>query len=192
MKTGFAMMVTMLLSGLHMLVVLPVHAAMVCDSGSRSESTLPILESECPIGKGVWGQKAPSHEEQSFWIQCGFVKPGSLRTAPSQLQDTVNQPIWLKPDVGGDRCLVGPYQSFENAKQDLLALRLLPSYRDAFIRSTTHKLTTTVPQMVAKKQPPQRQDSHSSQQAVSEVAAVAITPYMIAGKHGHQDCLCLF
>ncbi len=192
MKTGFAMVVTMLVSALYMLASLPAHAAMVCDSGSRSESTLPILESECPIGKGVWGQKAPSHEEQSFWIQCGFVKPGSLRSAPRQLQDTVNQPIWLKPDVRGDRCLVGPYQSFENAKQDLLALRSIPSYRDAFIRSTTQKLTTTAPQMVAKKQPSKNHNVHSQQQPMSEVAAVAITPYMIAGKHGHQDCLCLF
>lgn len=196
MKTRFAVAVAMsslvlqLVLVFQLLVAVPAQAAVVCDSGSRTGSTLPILESECPIGEGVWGQKIPSAKEQSFWIQCGFVKSGSLRSAPTQLQKLVSQPVWLKPDVEGDRCLVGPYQSVENALRDLRALRSVPRFGDAFIRTIEQRLTTTAPQRVAKTQPSQHQVE--SQKAASTVTAVTHTPYMIAGQHGHQDCLCFF
>ncbi|GMQ49598.1 hypothetical protein [Vibrio sp. 10N] len=185
MKARFAMSMAILMLAMYGLVASPVQAAMVCDSARKSESTLPILESECPIGEGVWGTKSPNIKGQSFWIQCGFVKSGSLRSAPTQLQNVVSEAIWLKPDIGGDRCLVGPYQSFEVAKQELVEMRSLPSYSDAFIRSTSQALTMTAPQRIAQKSPPK-------EQAASTVGTVAVTPYMIAGKHGHQDCLCLF
>ncbi|GAL16649.1 hypothetical protein JCM19235_5198 [Vibrio maritimus] len=158
--------------------------AFVCDSANKSQLPFPVLESECPIGEGLWGNTQPDEADQSFWIQCGFVKSGSLRYVPAHLAEQVSKSIWLKPEMKGDRCLIGPYQSFDVAKQELAELRSIPKYKDAFIRSTSTKLTTNETQKVAKASPA------SGREAVSTV--LASTPYMIAGQHSHQACLCYF
>ncbi|USD62902.1 SPOR domain-containing protein [Vibrio sp. SCSIO 43140] len=156
----------------------------VCDSASKSQLPFPVLESECPIGEGLWGNTQPDESDQSFWIQCGFVKSGSLRYVPAHLAKQVSKSIWLKPEMKGDRCLIGPYQSFDVAKQELAKLRSTQTYKDAFIRSTSTKLSTNETQQVAKTSP------SSDNEAVSTV--LASTPYMIAGQHSHQACLCYF
>ncbi|MFC5080360.1 hypothetical protein VTH8203_03686 [Vibrio thalassae] len=153
----------------------------VCDSANKANLPFPVLETECPIGEGLWGNSEPTANDKSFWIQCGFVQSGSLRDVPNQLQQNVSKSIWLKPELNGDRCLIGPYDTFQSASNDLAEVKALPQYEDAFIRTTHVFLTTSETQLVA-----------SADKQVSEGyrAAATATPFMIAGQHGLDECLC--
>ncbi|MGR5177441.1 SPOR domain-containing protein [Vibrio parahaemolyticus] len=160
----------------------------VCDSAYKSSHAVPILESECPIGDGLWGNQQPKSPAESYWIQCGFVKSGSLRSIPNRLQQLTNKSVWLKPEMEGDRCLIGPYEEFSAAQQDLAKIKSIPSYSDAFIRSLAQRITTSKTQLIAGKSTSRA--SQTSQPV--HFTVIAATPYMIAGKHSRQDCQCYF
>lgn len=108
----------------------------ICEAKQSSNSELPVLSRECPIGNGLWG-KTPKQKSGLFWIQCGmFSKPVALAQAKS-IYSKISTDVWMKPESRGYRCLIGPYDAFDNASQDLKQLKTLKPYRQAFIRAVS-------------------------------------------------------
>ena len=60
---------------------------------------------------------------------------------------SITTDVWAKPEGNVYRCLVGPYQDFSNAKRDLLRVKRLPEYEQAFIRQISKvKVQKNTPQ----------------------------------------------
>lgn len=113
----------------------------LCDATQASSNQLPVLEQSCPIGKGLWGNSAPSSSQDSslFWIQCGLLaKPLSLEKA-KPIYQKISTNVWMKHEQKGYRCLIGPYNTYADAKRDLSQVRTLEEYPEAFIRMVTKK-----------------------------------------------------
>lgn len=109
----------------------------LCDARQSRANALPLLESNCPIGKGLWGKKSPSDKKQNFWIQCGLLaKPLTVQQA-QPIQQKIRAHVLLKPEGRQYRCLIGPYSNFTNVSQDLKRVKQLADYRQAFIRVVT-------------------------------------------------------
>ncbi|WP_114787863.1 SPOR domain-containing protein [Vibrio tetraodonis] len=109
----------------------------LCDARQVSNSSLPLLESDCPIGNGMWGKRKPKPDSSYFWIQCGiYSEPLSLIEA-KRIYPSITADVWAKPEGDVYRCLVGPYKNFSNAKQDLARVKRLPDYGQAFIRQVS-------------------------------------------------------
>ncbi len=125
--------------------------SVLCDATQASTNQLPQLEQSCPIGKGVWGSKAPKRhsDNELFWIQCGLLnKPLSLNRA-KPLYEKISTNVWMKPEGGDYRCLIGPYSTFSDARKDLAQVRKVPGYGEAFIRMVDKSKTSSQP-IVAK------------------------------------------
>ncbi|MEZ9201967.1 SPOR domain-containing protein [Vibrio splendidus] len=125
--------------------------SVLCDATQASTNQLPQLEQSCPIGKGVWGSKAPKRhsDNELFWVQCGLLnKPLSLNRA-KPLYEKISTNVWMKPEGGDYRCLIGPYSTFSDARKDLDQVRKVPGYGEAFIRMVDKSKTSSQP-IVAK------------------------------------------
>ncbi|MEZ8345001.1 SPOR domain-containing protein [Vibrio splendidus] len=125
--------------------------SILCDATQASTNQLPQLEQSCPIGKGVWGSKAPKRhsDNELFWVQCGLLnKPLSLNRA-KPLYEKISTNVWMKPEGGDYRCLIGPYSTFSDARKDLAQVRKVPGYGEAFIRMVDKSKTSSQP-IVAK------------------------------------------
>ncbi|TWD36697.1 sporulation related protein [Vibrio crassostreae] len=125
--------------------------SVLCDATQASTNQLPQLEQSCPIGKGVWGSKAPKRhsDNELFWVQCGLLnKPLSLSRA-KPLYEKISTNVWMKPEGGDYRCLIGPYSTFSDARKDLAQVRKVPGYGEAFIRMVDKSKTSSQP-IVAK------------------------------------------
>ncbi|CAK1795935.1 SPOR domain-containing protein [Vibrio crassostreae] len=125
--------------------------SVLCDATQASTNQLPQLEQSCPIGKGVWGSKAPKRhsDNELFWVQCGLLnKPLSLSRA-KPLYEKISTNVWMKPEGGDYRCLIGPYSTFSDARKDLAQVRKVPGYGEAFIRMVDKSKTSSRP-IVAK------------------------------------------
>ncbi|PMO04854.1 sporulation protein [Vibrio splendidus] len=125
--------------------------SVLCDATQASTNQLPQLEQSCPIGKGVWGSKAPKRhsDNELFWVQCGLLnKPLSLNRA-KPLYEKISTNVWMKPEGGDYRCLIGPYSTFSDARKDLAQVRKVPGYGEAFIRMVDKSKTSSQP-IVAK------------------------------------------
>jgi len=125
--------------------------SVLCDATQASTNQLPLLEQSCPIGKGVWGNKAPKRhsDNELFWVQCGLLnKPLSLSQA-KPLYGKISTNVWMKPEGGDYRCLIGPYSTFSDARKDLAQVRKVPGYGEAFIRMVDKSQTSSQP-IVAK------------------------------------------
>ena len=125
--------------------------SVLCDATQASTNQLPQLEQSCPIGKGVWGNKAPKRhsDNELFWVQCGLLnKPLSLSQA-KPLYGKISTNVWMKPEGGDYRCLIGPYSTFSDARKDLAQVRKVPGYGEAFIRMVDKSQTSSQP-IVAK------------------------------------------
>ncbi|MFG0887396.1 SPOR domain-containing protein [Vibrio sp. CJQ_6] len=131
-------------------VTLPAHAKdFLCDATQASSQQLPVLDKACPIGQGLWGNSAPKGKESNFWIQCGLLaEPLSVDKA-KVLYQNMSTDVWMKPEVKGQRCLIGPYTDYAKAKRDLAGVRSVPGYKEAFIREVRKSGSVTAP--VAKK-----------------------------------------
>ncbi|WP_372266335.1 SPOR domain-containing protein [Vibrio gallaecicus] len=108
----------------------------LCDATQASENQLPVLEQACPIGKGLWGSSEPKGHTQNdlFWVQCGLLaKPLSLEKA-KPIYKNISTNVWMKPEAKGFRCLIGPYQTYSDAKKELMGVRNVEGYEEAFIR----------------------------------------------------------
>ncbi|MEZ9605472.1 SPOR domain-containing protein [Vibrio sp. 10N.261.55.A10] len=125
--------------------------SVLCDATQASTNQLPQLEQSCPIGKGVWGSKAPKRhsDNELFWVQCGLLnKPLSLSRA-KPLYEKISTNVWMKPEGGDYRCLIGPYSTFSDARKDLAQVRKVSGYGEAFIRMVDKSKTSSQP-IVAK------------------------------------------
>ncbi|CAK1691778.1 SPOR domain-containing protein [Vibrio crassostreae] len=125
--------------------------SVLCDATQASTNQLPQLEQSCPIGKGVWGSKAPRRhsDNELFWVQCGLLnKPLSLSRA-KPLYEKISTNVWMKPEGSDYRCLIGPYSTFSDARKDLAQVRKVPGYGEAFIRMVDKSKTSSQP-IVAK------------------------------------------
>ncbi|MEZ9678346.1 SPOR domain-containing protein [Vibrio splendidus] len=125
--------------------------SVLCDATQASTNQLPQLEQSCPIGKGVWGSKAPKRhsDNELFWVQCGLLnKPLSLNRA-KPLYEKISTNVWMKSEGGDYRCLIGPYSTFSDARKDLAQVRKVPGYGEAFIRMVDKSKTSSQP-IVAK------------------------------------------
>ena len=125
--------------------------SVLCDATQASTNQLPQLEQSCPIGKGVWGSKAPKRHSANelFWVQCGLLnKPLSLSRA-KPLYEKISTNVWMKPEGGDYRCLIGPYSTFSDARKDLAQVRKVSGYSEAFIRMVDKSQTSSQP-IVAK------------------------------------------
>ncbi|KAA8671017.1 SPOR domain-containing protein [Vibrio gigantis] len=129
--------------------------SVLCDATQASTNQLPQLEQSCPIGKGVWGSKAPKRhsDNELFWVQCGLLnKPLSLSRA-KPLYEKISTNVWMKPEGSDYRCLIGPYSTFSDARKDLAQVRKVPGYGEAFIRMVDKSKTSSQP-IVAKEAEP--------------------------------------
>ncbi len=132
------------------------HAAdALCSASQASTNELPVLEEDCPIGKGIWGQKAPRSAESVYWIQCGLLDaPLSLKQA-KPLYGKISTDIWMKPESKKYRCLIGPYSDVDVLEEELQQVRSLRANKDAFARQVN---------------PQQDQAKQSSSAAVEPIA----------------------
>ncbi|EKO3514516.1 SPOR domain-containing protein [Vibrio fluvialis] len=114
---------------------LPVHAKdFLCDATQASSNQLPVLDKACPIGQGLWGNSAPKKRDSNFWIQCGLLKEPLPVDKAKVLYQKISTDVWMKPEQKGQRCLIGPYTDYAQAKKDLAGVRSVPGYKEAFIR----------------------------------------------------------
>lgn len=127
----------------------------LCDATQASTTQLPQLDKSCPIGKGLWGKQKPKHQDSQFWIQCGiYNKPLALDKA-KKLYQRISTDVWMKPEDKGYRCLIGPYTTFAQAKNELVQVKKQPGYKEAFIREVSGKIEHSKPARPAKeKRPP--------------------------------------
>ncbi|MCL9776923.1 SPOR domain-containing protein [Vibrio methylphosphonaticus] len=157
-------------------------------AGSRQSATMvPTLDAECPIGDGFWGDVETSAKPQTYWIQCGFFRSSISVDEWQRLQQGLGVSVWVKPEKEGSRCLIGPYDSYAQAKVVKSSLQALPDYKDAFLRALPHGVSVKTIHST-KSALADKKSEASSTNAKWQVA----TPYMIAGEHARQDCLCFF
>ncbi|MEZ8285509.1 sporulation protein [Vibrio splendidus] len=148
--------------------------SVLCDATQASTNQLPQLEQSCPIGKGVWGSKAPKRhsDNELFWVQCGLLnKPLSLNRA-KPLYEKISTNVWMKPEGGDYRCLIGPYSTFSDARKDLTQVRKVPGYGEAFIRMVDKSKTSSQP-IVAKVAEPKAVKPKASVKAKVEAKPVS-------------------
>lgn len=167
----------------------------LCDATQSSTKELPVLDKQCPIGKGLWGNQSPRAQESLFWIQCGLlVKPLALNKAETLYKNTTSD-VWNKPEDKGYRCLVGPYKDYQQAKTDLVKVRKLKPYKEAFIREVAKGAPTVAMKKSAsvkkaqssKKVQPKSQVKPKSKVKPSAVAgtAIAAIPVMAESSSNH-------
>lgn len=105
-----------------------------CKARQVSTKTLPILDSSCPIGVGLWGKQQPKLDDGMFWIQCGvYSKQLSVEQA-KVLYKVISTDVWLHLDANSYRCLIGPYFSFSTAQQELRRVKEISVYNNAVLR----------------------------------------------------------
>ncbi|MEG3692211.1 SPOR domain-containing protein [Vibrio coralliirubri] len=158
--------------------------SVLCDATQASTNQLPQLEQSCPIGKGVWGSKAPKRhsDNELFWVQCGLLnKPLSLNRA-KPLYEKISTNVWMKPEGGDYRCLIGPYSTFSDARKDLAQVRKVSGYGEAFIRMVDKSKTSSQPIVAKPAEPkavtpkaPAKVESKPTPKPVAAKQAAAVT-----------------
>lgn len=106
----------------------------LCDASQMSTNQLPVLAENCPIGKGVWGSKVPVSTGAVYWIQCGILETPMALEQAMPLYSEISSDVWMLPQKSSYRCLIGPYVDVNKAKQDLIEVKGVSGYGDAFIR----------------------------------------------------------
>lgn len=111
----------------------------LCGASPSSAESLALLDSDCPIGKGLWGKQQPTEKDSAFWIQCGVLaKPLSVKEA-NKITQKASADVWAKMEGRNARCLIGPYNNFAQASNDLQAVRTLKPYKQSFIREVSNR-----------------------------------------------------
>lgn len=150
----------------------------LCDATQASTQALPQLDTSCPIGKGLWGKQQPKGDQSQFWIQCGvYSKPLSLSKAKTLYQH-ISTDVWLKPEAKAFRCLIGPYQDFNQARSELSKVKQEPGYKEAFIREIIkgQPVKQTKPAAKPKPQPKVAKVKPEPVAVKAPVAAAAVAP----------------
>ncbi len=125
----------------------------LCDATQQSKNQLSLLDSQCPIGDGLWGRSASQNRDSIFWIQCGlFSKPMPLDRA-KVLYKHISMDVWLRPEGKAKRCLIGPYESYAIAKKELAGVKSEVLYKEAFIREVRTNRQSSVTTKKPESQP---------------------------------------
>ncbi|WP_342651593.1 SPOR domain-containing protein [Vibrio metschnikovii] len=144
----------------------------LCEATQASSEQLPVLASHCPIGDGLWGNSQPRSSQSQFWIQCGLLdKPLSLEQAKLIYQQ-ISTHVWMKPEGRATRCLIGPYDSFTQARSELMLVNNLAAYRDAFIR----EIRPSAPPSSTVTTPTTDSPAKQAERKVAESGVAAIQP----------------
>ncbi|MCW8327706.1 DUF823 domain-containing adhesin [Photobacterium sp. SDRW27] len=101
----------------------------------KTVSGWKLLNSQCDIGNGLWGRK-PKNIPSSFWLQCNYGKALPNKELTAQLSRFYHEESYLVPDNGKLRCLIGPFQNYNQAKTAKNQLNS-QKLKNTFIRQTT-------------------------------------------------------
>lgn len=120
----------------------------------ENQSLLALAES-CPIGNALWGNKTAKYPQgkSEFWIQCGAFGSDLSADKQHRIAAKVDAPINIKREAKLRRCLIGPYFSFTEAKQQLSALQSDPLFKQSVLREVAVQKTEKVTPPVAKVTP---------------------------------------
>ncbi|MCG3767065.1 SPOR domain-containing protein [Vibrio cincinnatiensis] len=114
----------------------------LCDATQAASDQLPVLDSSCPLGQGLWGNTLPKGQDSKFWIQCGLLaSPLSVEQAKA-LYEKISTDVWMKPEGSGTRCLIGPYNDYAQARKELTGVRALAGYKEAFLREVSKSIVS--------------------------------------------------
>ncbi|WP_284192835.1 SPOR domain-containing protein [Vibrio zhanjiangensis] len=153
----------------------------LCDATQASKDVLPLLESDCPIGVGMWGKKRPDSNVSQFWIQCGvFSAPLTLNEA-KEIYPKIDSDVWAKPEGNVYRCLIGPYKDFSKVKQDLANVKQLPKYEEAFVRQIINDGSKGKGAMQAAAAPSDQRQTSESKAGSKSTTKLAATEELTAG-----------
>ncbi|MFV0450553.1 MAG: SPOR domain-containing protein [Vibrio sp.] len=122
----------------------------LCGGTQTSTNELPRLNSNCPIGNGLWGNSAPKGKDSLFWIQCGLLNESMPLSRAKVLYKHISTDVWMKQEGKALRCLIGPYQDYATAKKELAGVKSEKLYNEAFIREV-RKGEQDTPVVTAKK-----------------------------------------
>lgn len=106
----------------------------LCGGTQASTNELPQLNSDCPIGNGLWGKSKPKGKNSTFWIQCGLLNNPMPLSRAKVLYQHISTDVWMKAEGKAMRCLIGPYSDYATAKKELSNVRTENIYKEAFIR----------------------------------------------------------
>ncbi len=106
----------------------------LCGGTQASKNELPQLNSDCPIGTGLWGKSKPKGKDSTFWIQCGLLNNPMPLSRAKILYQHISTDVWMKAEGKAMRCLIGPYNDYAIAKKELSNVRTEKIYKEAFIR----------------------------------------------------------
>ncbi len=137
----------------------PLYAAdaeqFLCGGTQTSTNELPQLNSDCPIGSGLWGDSKPKGKDSTFWIQCGLLNNPMPLSRAKVLYQHISTDVWMKSEGKTMRCLIGPYEDYATAKKELSNVRKEKLYKEAFIREVRKggKDPVVAPNPAPKKKP---------------------------------------
>lgn len=106
----------------------------LCSATQESFDKPALLGEECPIGVSLWGKTKPQYNKSTFWIQCGFFPEELTLDQVNQIYPNVSASIWNKAESKGRRCLIGPYDDFEQVNLEVTQLRTIEGFEKSFIR----------------------------------------------------------
>jgi len=113
----------------------------LCGGTQASTNELPQLNSDCPIGRGLWGKSKPKGKDSTFWIQCGLLNNPMPLSRAKVLYQHISTDVWMKAEGKAMRCLIGPYDEYSTAKKELANVRTEKIYKEAFIREVRKGVT---------------------------------------------------
>ncbi|OBT10186.1 hypothetical protein A9264_04295 [Vibrio sp. UCD-FRSSP16_10] len=117
------------------LAAIPAKAnSYLCSATQESYDKPAQLGEECPIGISLVGKRDPVYRKSTFWIQCGFFPKELTLKQVNLIYPNVSASIWNKAESKGRRCLIGPYDDFEQANLEVTQLRTINGFEKSFIR----------------------------------------------------------
>lgn len=117
-----------------------------CDVAYKdNKSQWSFLNNSCDIGKGLWGHK-PKKMAGSYWVQCGYGAKLPSASLSNKVRSLFPQQSFILKESGNYRCLVGTFDTYEEAKKARFLLRG-NGLADSFIRQVSS--TSKVPQKIA-------------------------------------------
>lgn len=168
----------------------PLYAAdaeqFLCGGTQTSTNELPQLNSDCPIGSGLWGNSKPKGKDSTFWIQCGLLNNPMPLSRAKILYKHISTDVWMKAEGKAMRCLIGPYNDYATAQKELSNVRTEKIYKEAFIREVRKGVKdSAVAKPVAKKKTAPKKVKPVTKpgpKATTQVSAVTQSPVVSASE----------
>ncbi|PSW21549.1 SPOR domain-containing protein [Photobacterium sanctipauli] len=92
------------------------------------------LNSQCDTGTGLWGRDPQPHQSH-FWLQCNYSQAIPARKFSNIVTQAFPSASYLIHDGKSYRCLIGPFDSVEQAKDAKVKLAAA-KIEKTFIRQT--------------------------------------------------------